>query len=67
MFKTESSRLPNEASSDAAKPDVELSELEMGQVAGGGVVNHEEQYGQKRGEILDPADPNIVSPRDPHR
>ena len=39
MSNTESSRLPNELWSDAAKPDVELSELEMGQVAGGGVID----------------------------
>ncbi len=65
MSNTESSRLPNDASSNAAKPNVELTELELGQVAGGGVINHEEQYSKKRGDIIDPADPSIVSPRDP--
>ena len=41
MSNIETSRLHNEASSDAAKPEVELSELEMGQVAGGAVVRRQ--------------------------
>lgn len=38
------------------KPEGELTENQLDEVAGGGVVNHEEQY-RKPKEIVSPRDP----------